>query len=64
MVADKLSRINVGDAWRLRMDIFQQIQCISETCTIDRFATESNALLPVYNSPFLDNHTSGVDAFA
>ena len=33
-------------------------------CTIDRFACNDNALLPRYNSYFLDGRSSGVDAFA
>ena len=31
---------------------------------VDRFATATNALLPVYNTYFFEEGTSGVDAFA
>ena len=37
---------------------------MAKECTIDRFACQANTLLPKYNSLFLDEYTTGVDAFA
>lgn len=52
VVADKLSRVAMGDNWQLQRVLFDTIQGISWNCTIDRFATAHNALLPRFNSYF------------
>lgn len=37
---------------------------MGDTCTIDRFATNSNAILPRFNSYFYELGSGGVDCFA
>lgn len=37
---------------------------MGEKCTIDRFACKANAILPLYNSYFLEKSCHGVDAFS
>ena len=64
VVADHLSRVDVGDAFQLNQFVFADLQRTIGPCTIDRFATMANALLPVFNSYFLELGSSGVDAFA
>ena len=64
VVADHLSRVDVGDAFQLNQFVFADLQCTIGPCTINCFAAMANALLPVFNSYFLELSSSGVDAFA
>ena len=64
VVADHLSRVDVGDAVQLNQFVFADLQCTIGPCTIDHFTTMANALLPVFNSYFLELSSSRVDAFA
>lgn len=61
--ADTLSRINVGDAHKLNPHVFNEIQRYTN-CTIDRFATAANRVMPTFNSYFHEPGCDGVDAFA
>ena len=47
VVADHLSRVDVGDAFQLNQFVFADLQCTIGPCTINCFATMANALLPV-----------------
>jgi hypothetical protein len=62
--ADALSRLSDHYEWQLNKGLFAYLEKLWGPHTIDRFATMSNTLLPVYNSRFADPHTSGVDALA
>ncbi len=62
--ADHLSRVLYRHEWQLNPLIFQQLNAMWGPFQVDRFASASTALLPVYNSLFLDPHMSGVDAMA
>ena len=64
VVADHLSCVDVGDAFQLNQFVFADLQRTIGPCTIDHFATTANALLPVFNSYFLELDSFGVDAFA
>ncbi|XP_043199553.1 uncharacterized protein LOC122389279 isoform X2 [Amphibalanus amphitrite] len=59
---DELSRIPLRHEWTLHPAVFQQLERMFGPHTIDRFASLSTALLPVYNSRFRDPGTAGVDA--
>lgn len=63
VVADTLSRTNLGDSYRLHRLLFKTIQLISTPATIDRFACSANAQLPKYNTLVLEPGSGGVDAF-
>jgi hypothetical protein len=62
--ADTLSRVNLGDEFRLNIDVFNQITKCMGGLDIDRFATAHNTLLPKFNSYFHETNCLGVDAFA
>lgn len=62
--ADALSRVDLGDYYQLNKVLFDQICKIGKPPTIDRFATSSNTLLPVFNTLFWELNSSGIDAFA
>lgn len=64
VVADALSRTNLGDSYRLHRVLFKMIQLVSIPATIDRFACSSNAQLPLYNTLFKEPGSHGVDAFS
>ena len=63
-VSDALSRVSMGDNWRLRSDVIAMIWTLTHPCTMDRFATASNAVLPEFNSYFFETGCAGVDAFS
>lgn len=54
----------LDDGYRLSPQLVESFSHWFEPLTIDRFATKSNAVLPVYNSYFLEEACAGVDAFA
>lgn len=62
--ADTLSRENLGDAFQLNPITFRDIDMAVGGCTVDRFATAMNTLLPTFNSYFKEDNCAGVDAFA
>jgi hypothetical protein len=64
LIADKLSRLHIGDSWKLNPDVFAMIQSMTIPFTIDRFACKANSLLGTYNSYFYEPLSNGVDAFA
>lgn len=64
MVADTISRLNMGDGYCLNANIFHVISNVSEYPTMDRFASALNTMLPLFNSYFMEYGSSGVDAFA
>ena len=53
----------MGDAYQLNPHVFTDLQRYTG-CTIDRFATAANRLLPTFNSYFHEPGCNGVDAFA
>lgn len=59
---DALSRLPLRHEWFLHPEVFQQLDRMFGPHSIDRFATCTTALLPVYNSRFSDPGTAGVDA--
>ena len=59
---DALSRIPLRHDWTLHPSVFRQLESMFGPHTVDRFASLSTTLLPVYNSRFRDPATSGVDA--
>lgn len=59
--ADALSRELDTSDWKLNPRIFKYIDKLWGPHTIDRFASMENAMLPRYNSRWLDPETSGVD---
>ena len=63
-VSDALSRVSMGDNWKLSQVVFRVVQSLSTPCTIDRFATANNAVLPAFNSYFYEAGCAGIDAFA
>ena len=62
--ADALSRLRDNEDWCLGRSYFQLIEQLWGPHTIDRFASHTSHLLPVYNSYYYDPCSSGVDAFA
>ncbi len=60
--ADYLSRVLFRHEWQLNPKLFTQLDRMWGPHHVDRFASATTALLPVYNSLFLDPQTSGVDA--
>lgn len=62
--ADKLSRFNVGDAFRLHPEVFHMLDSLVGGFTVDRFATAANTCCPRFNSYFAEPNALGVDAFA
>lgn len=59
-----LSRVSMDDNWQLRPDLFATINSVIPYCTIDRFATSANAMLPTFNSYYHEQNSAGIDAFA
>lgn len=59
---DALSRVPLRHEWTLHPLVFRQLERMFGPHTIDRFASLATALLPAYNSRFLDPCTSGIDA--
>ena len=64
VVADGLSRLSDKYEWQLNPRIFSYLDSLWGPHTVDRFATLTNTLVPVYNSLYLDPKTSGIDALA
>ncbi len=62
--ADALSRILYRHEWQLHKGIFNYIDHLFGPHQVDRFVSETTALLPRYNSMFRDRFSEGVDAFA
>lgn len=62
--ADDLSRIYDSDDWQIDDCIFQYLQNIWGSFTVDRFACDYNAKCYKFNSRWWCPGTSGVDAFA
>ena len=61
--ADALSRQEDGDDWALNSAVFQRIQAFAH-CSIDRFASATNARLPRFNSRWACPGSQGTDALA
>lgn len=59
--ADRLSRELDTSDWRFHPQQFQQLDKRWGPHSIDRFASSTNALLPRYNSRWLDPRTEAVD---
>ena len=62
--ADRLSRLSPQYEWSLCPSLFRFIDRLYGPHTVDRFASQATAMLPRYNSRYLDPLTSGVDALA
>ena len=62
--ADRLSRLQDRDDWRLNPRLFQRFDEQYHQHTVDRFATANNALCRRYNSQWHDPGTEAVDALA
>ena len=62
--ANWLSRVLFRHEWQIQPRVFRFIDKLFGPHDIDRFASEHTALLPRYNSMFLDRHTEAVDAFS
>ena len=60
--SDALSRMPLRHEWCLHPAVFRQLECMFGPHSIDRFASFTTALLPLYNSRFDDPGTAGVDA--
>ena len=60
--SDALSSMSLRHEWCLHPAVFQQIERMFGPHSIDRFASFTTALLPLYNSRFDDPGTAGVDA--
>ena len=63
-VADALSRDADRGDWRLAPECFRRLDQRWGAHTVDRFAAESNALLPRFNTAWAQPGSEGVDAFA
>lgn len=63
-IVDTLSRLNADDEWRVADWLFDWVQLKFGQHDVDRFASDTTALLPRYNSAFWDPCTEGVDALA
>ena len=61
--ADCLSRIIDYDDWMLNPVVFEQLDSLWGPHTIDRFATNSNAQLPRFNSRYWCPGTEAIDTF-
>ena len=62
--SDALSRLPVIYEWSLHPVMFSKIDHMWGPHTIDRFASLANALLPRFNSRYLEPGSSGVDALS
>ena len=62
--ADALSRLRDNEDWCLGKTYFRMIEHMWGPHTVDRFASHTSHLLPVYNSYYYDPCSAGVDAFA
>eukprot|EP00873_Tetraselmis_striata_P040516 jgi/Tetstr1/460780/TSEL_005964.t1 len=60
--ADRLSREVDCDDWQFNPRRFASLTAKWGACTIDRFATSENALLPRYNARWCDPRCEAVDA--
>jgi hypothetical protein len=60
--ADGLSRESDDSDWQLNPNLFRQLDSAWGPHSIDRFAAQSNAQLPRYNSKWLDPDTEAVDS--
>ena len=47
--------MNVGDSFQLNPEVFSELSTAVGGLSIDRFATQQNALLPIYNTYFLES---------
>ena len=63
-LADALSKWVDTEDWMLRGELFQHLDRMWGPHTVDRFASDKNHLLPVFNSKFWCPGSAGVDAFA
>jgi len=63
-VADALSRWVDLDDWRVKRPVVRMVQERLGACTVDRFASEENAVLPRFNSLLECPGTEAVDAFS
>ena len=61
---DALTHWRDSDDWQLNPSVFRQLDSKWGPHTIDRFASHTNHLLPVFNSRFWCPGTHGVDVFA
>ena len=50
------------EEWRLRREIFDEMQTVLGRNTVDRFSSAHNAQLPRYNSEFADPQAEAVNA--
>ncbi len=64
MWADSLSRLSPLYEWKLHPRLWEYLDRRWGPHTVDRFSSMPTALLPRYNSRFLDPKTEGVDALA
>ena len=62
--SDFLSRAQLGDRYKFNPALLADLMRSFGTLDVDRFATDANAVLPVYNTMFWEPGSSGVDAFA
>ena len=62
--ADKLSREHDYSDWRLDPRVFASIQRAWGACSVDRFASATNALLPRYNSLMRDPLSEHTDCLS
>jgi hypothetical protein len=62
--ADKLSRERDRSDWQLNARIFRVLQRSWGACTVDRFASANNTLLPRFNSLLEDPRAEAVDAMS
>ena len=62
--ADHLSRLSPHYKWQLHPRLFKFLYRTWGPHTIDRFASFTNAHLPLYNSRYFDPGSGGVDALA
>ena len=64
VMADRLSRFRLQQGWRLHGDLLRLLLTRWGECSIDRFASAEDAVLPAFNSMCLDPKSAGTDAFA
>ena len=62
--SDRLSRLPVMYEWSLHPSWFHRIESRWGPHSIDRFATLANALLPKFNSRYLEPGSDGIDALS
>ena len=62
--ADRLSRLSPLYEWSLRPRVFQFLDRMWGPHQIDRFASATNAQLPVFNTRYWEPGSAGVDALA